>query len=108
MEMWSTALARKKEKIPPRGSGYGILRARRKREKDLPGPDRLRANPLPFSNWRRATLPAGLRDAMKDMGLKSLGQSALDARSHALAGNLLALLKWWLDRGAKESPKAMD
>jgi len=45
---------------------------------------------------------------MKDMGLKSLGQSGLDARSQALAGNLLALLKWWLDRGAKESPKAMD
>ena len=27
---------------------------------------------------------------------------------HALAGNLLSLLKWWLDRGARESPKAMD
>jgi AcrR family transcriptional regulator len=32
----------------------------------------------------------------------------LDARSHAIAGNLLSLLKWWLDRGAKESPRAMD
>lgn len=32
----------------------------------------------------------------------------LDARSHALAGNLLSLLKWWLDHGAKESPKSMD
>ena len=32
----------------------------------------------------------------------------LDARSHALAGNLLSLLKWWLDHGARESPKAMD
>jgi AcrR family transcriptional regulator len=32
----------------------------------------------------------------------------LDARSHALAGNLLSLLKWWLDHGAKESPRAMD
>jgi hypothetical protein len=31
-----------------------------------------------------------------------------DARSHALAGNLLALLKWWLDRGAKEPAKNMD
>jgi hypothetical protein len=28
--------------------------------------------------------------------------------SHALAGNLLSLLKWWLDHGAKESPRAMD
>jgi len=33
MEMWSTALARKKEKSLRGGSGYGILRARRKRRK---------------------------------------------------------------------------
>ncbi len=32
----------------------------------------------------------------------------LEARSHAIAGNLLSLLKWWLDHGAKESPKSMD
>ena len=32
----------------------------------------------------------------------------LDARSYALAGNLLSLLKWWLDHGAKEPPRAMD
>lgn len=32
----------------------------------------------------------------------------LEARSHALAGNLLSLLKGWLDHGARESPKAMD
>jgi len=45
---------------------------------------------------------------LEDIGLKNLVQSELDARSHALAGNLLSLLKWWLDRGTRESPKAMD
>jgi hypothetical protein len=50
----------------------------------------------------------GIARRLKDMGLKNLVQSELDARSHALAGNLLSLLKWWLDRGARESPKAMD
>jgi hypothetical protein len=25
-----------------------------------------------------------------------------------LAGSMLSLLRWWLDRGAKESPHAMD
>jgi AcrR family transcriptional regulator len=32
----------------------------------------------------------------------------LSARSCALAASLLALLKWWVDRGAKEAPRAID
>jgi AcrR family transcriptional regulator len=32
----------------------------------------------------------------------------LSARSYALAASLLALLKWWVDRGAKEAPRAID
>lgn len=32
----------------------------------------------------------------------------LNARASALAGSLLSLLRWWLDRGEKESPDAMD
>ena len=32
----------------------------------------------------------------------------LSARSYALAASLLALLKWWVDRGAKEAPRSMD
>ena len=30
------------------------------------------------------------------------------ARAFALAGSLLSLLRWWIDRGAKESPEEMD
>ena len=32
----------------------------------------------------------------------------LGARASALAGSLLSLLRWWLDRGEKESPHDMD
>ena len=32
----------------------------------------------------------------------------LSAHSYALAASLLALLKWWVDRGAKEAPRSMD
>jgi AcrR family transcriptional regulator len=32
----------------------------------------------------------------------------LAARACALAGSLLSLLRWWLDRGSKESPSDMD
>jgi AcrR family transcriptional regulator len=32
----------------------------------------------------------------------------LPARASALAGSLLSLLRWWLDRGGKESPRKLD
>ncbi len=32
----------------------------------------------------------------------------LAARASALSGSLLSLLRWWLDRGEKESPQEMD
>jgi len=40
--------------------------------------------------------------------LPNLSQGELDARAYALAGSILSLLRWWLERGAKESPHAMD
>jgi len=107
MEMWSTALTRKKEKslrvaavmefFAHAASGKRIYRA-------LVDSGRIHA----FFELAQGYFARGIARRMKDMGLKSPGQSEVDARSHALAGNLLALLKWWLDRGAKESPKAMD
>lgn len=40
--------------------------------------------------------------------LSNLPQRELGPRASALAGSMLSLLRWWLDRGAKESPRAMD
>jgi AcrR family transcriptional regulator len=40
--------------------------------------------------------------------LSNLQQRELGARASALAGSMLSLLRWWLDRGEKESPHAMD
>jgi|ERR1700722_4882986 len=40
--------------------------------------------------------------------LSNVPQRELAARASALAGSLLSLLRWWLDRGEKESPRAMD
>ena len=37
-----------------------------------------------------------------------LPQREVGARASALAGSMLSLLRWWLDRGARESPRAMD
>jgi AcrR family transcriptional regulator len=40
--------------------------------------------------------------------LPKIPQRELTARAVALAGSLLALLRWWLDRGAKEPSSEMD
>ena len=40
--------------------------------------------------------------------LSDFPQRELGARASALAGSVLSLLRWWLDRGAKEPPRAMD
>jgi AcrR family transcriptional regulator len=50
--------------------------------------------------------PANLRQS--SLRLSELPQRELGARASALAGSMLSLLRWWLDRGAKESPQAMD
>jgi AcrR family transcriptional regulator len=40
--------------------------------------------------------------------LTKIPQRELAARASALSGSLLSLLRWWLDRGEKESPQEMD
>jgi AcrR family transcriptional regulator len=40
--------------------------------------------------------------------LSKTPQGEFGARASALAGSLLSLLRWWLDRGAKEPPAEMD
>jgi AcrR family transcriptional regulator len=35
-------------------------------------------------------------------------QRELRARAHLIAGSFLSLLRWWIERGAKESPSEMD
>src|SRR6266403_1129468 len=88
LEMWSTALLKKQEKSYRVVVDSGRIHV--------------------FFELAQGYFARGIARRLKDMGMKNLVQSELDAGSHALAGNLLSLLKWWLDRGARESPKAMD
>ena len=51
----------------------------------------------------------GIRQRLIESGkLSNLARGDIDARASASAGSLLSLLRWWLDRGAKESPQMMD
>jgi AcrR family transcriptional regulator len=107
LETWSTTLIRKKEKslrVAAVAEFFAHAASARKLYRALADSGRIHA----FFELAQGYFARGIARRLKDMGLKNLGQSELDARSHALAGNLLSLLKWWLDRGAKESPKAID
>jgi AcrR family transcriptional regulator len=107
LEMWSTALLRKQEKsyrVAPVAEFFVHVGDAKKLYRALVDSGRIHA----FFELAQGYFARGIARRLKDIGLKDLVQSELDARSHALAGNLLSLLKWWLDRGARELPKAMD
>jgi AcrR family transcriptional regulator len=51
----------------------------------------------------------GIERRLAESGrLKHLPARELAARAAALSGSLLSLLRWWLDRGEKETPQQMD
>ena len=51
----------------------------------------------------------GIERRLAESGrLNHLPKRELAAHAAALSGSLLALLRWWLDRGEKETPQQMD
>ncbi len=51
----------------------------------------------------------GIERRLTESGkLTKIPQRELAARASAFSGSLLSLLRWWLDRGEKESPEEMD
>jgi hypothetical protein len=51
----------------------------------------------------------GIERRLTESGkLAKVPRRELAARASALSGSLLSLLRWWLDRGEKESPEEMD
>ena len=62
-----------------------------------------------FFDMAQDAFARGIARRLRESGrVAGLSRSELAARGTLLAGSLLALLRWWIDRGAKESPKAMD
>lgn len=107
LEMWSTALLKEQEKsyrVAPVAEFFAHVADAKKLYRALVDSGRIHA----FFELAQGYFARGITRRLKDMGVKNLVESELDACSHALAGNLLSLLKWWLDRGARESPQAMD
>jgi AcrR family transcriptional regulator len=62
-----------------------------------------------FFDMAQDAFARGIARRLRELGRGAgLSRTELAARGTFLAGSLLALLRWWIDRGAKESPKAMD
>ena len=62
-----------------------------------------------FFDLAQGYFARGIEQRLKESKrLSNLTQRELAARSSALAGSLLSMLRWWLDRGEKEPPRAMD
>lgn len=62
-----------------------------------------------FFDLAQEAFARGIRQRLLDSGrLDRISKRELAARANALAGSLISLLRWWIDRGGKESPAAMD
>ena len=62
-----------------------------------------------FYDLAQDAFARGIARRLREMGAASgVSRAELSLRATALAGSLLALLRWWIEHGAKESPQAMD
>jgi AcrR family transcriptional regulator len=62
-----------------------------------------------FFDLAEGCFARGIERRLVESGrLKHIPPRELAARAAALSGSLLSLLRWWLDRGEKESPQQMD
>jgi AcrR family transcriptional regulator len=62
-----------------------------------------------FFDLAQTYFARGIERRLRDSGrVAKARQRELGAHASALAGSLLSLLRWWIDRGGKEAPRAMD
>jgi AcrR family transcriptional regulator len=108
LEMMSTALSTRKEashRVVPVAEMFEHIGSQKKVYRALADCGRLND----FFDLAQGYFARGIGQRLAESGrLPKLPKSELAARASALAGSLLALLRWWLDRGAKEPPRAMD
>jgi AcrR family transcriptional regulator len=62
-----------------------------------------------FLDLAQGYFARGIERRLKESNrVSKLPQPELAAHAVALAGSLLSLLRWWIDRGAKDSPRDLD
>ena len=106
LQMWSTILTKqeKSRRLAPVAEFFAHVASAGKLYRSLVASSRIQS----FFDLAQGYFARGIARRLKEIGLPIPDQREFDARAHALAGNLLSLLKWWLDRGAKEPAEDMD
>lgn len=107
LEMWSSILSTRNEKsrrLAPVAEFFAHVASAGKLYRSLVDSGRIEV----FFDLAQGYFARGIARRLRQIGLPMSDQRELDASSHAFAGNLLSLLKWWLDRGTKEPAKHMD
>ncbi|SPE56512.1 Transcriptional regulator, TetR family [Verrucomicrobia bacterium] len=108
LEMMSSALSVRKEesrRVVPVAELFEHIGNQRKIYRALADSGRLND----FFDLAQGYFSRGIEQRLRESKrIPKLPQRELAARASALAGSLLSLLRWWLDRGAKEPPRYMD
>ena len=108
LEMMSTTLIVRKEashRVAPVAEMFAHIDNQRDIYRILAGAGRLND----FFDLAQGYFSRGIEHRLRESSrLAKIPPGELAARAVALAGSLLSLLRWWLDRGAKEPPGEMD
>src|SRR5436305_5495797 len=108
LEMMSTALSRRREeshRVVPVTELFAHIENQKKIYRALADSGRLND----FFDLAQGYFARGIEQRLRDSTrLTKLPRRELTGRAVALAGSLLSLLRWWIDRGAKEPPAEMD
>jgi AcrR family transcriptional regulator len=108
LEIMSTTLNIRKEKsdrVVPVAEMFAHIGGQNKIYRALADSGRL----TDFFDLAQGYFGRGIEQRLRESRrLPKVPQRELAARASALAGSLLSLLRWWLDRGEKESPSDMD
>jgi AcrR family transcriptional regulator len=108
LETMSTMLSKRKEKstrVAPVEEMFAHIGQENKLYRVLSDSGHLKE----FFDLAEGYFARGIEQRLTESGrLNDIPKRELAARASALAGSLLSLLRWWLDRGENETPRAMD
>jgi AcrR family transcriptional regulator len=108
LEIMSTTLSARKEashRVVPVAEMFAHIAEQKKFYRALAESGRLND----FFDLAQGYFARGIERRLRESKrLGKLSKGELTARSVALAGSLLSLLRWWMDRGAKEPAGEVD
>jgi AcrR family transcriptional regulator len=105
MSLWLSRTRERSRRVAPVAEMFEHIGSQQKIYRALRDSDKLNA----FFDLAQDYFTRGIEQRLRESGrMGKLTRAELRTQATAAAGSLLALLRWWMDRGAKESPKTLD